>query len=126
MCFLKSIPVDKLKKLIANGDAARLEIEDGDGNTKDVFPVLHVRAGSSAQWLLSEYDEVQERFFGLCDLGQGFPELGYVALSELDELTDVATPEINGAFEAHARLSTYARVAHSHACIVLNVTPDQT
>ena len=126
MCFLKSIPMDKLKKLIANGDAARTEIEDGDANTKDVFPVLHVRAGASAQWLLSEYDEVQQTFFGLCDLGLGFPEMGYVALSDLDELTGVATPEINGAFEAHARLSTYAKAAHNRECIVLNVTPDET
>ena len=80
----------------------------------------------SAQWLLSEYDDDQETFFGLCDLGQGFPELGYVALADFDELTGYATPEINGAFKASARLSTYVEAARLYQHIVLEVKPDQT
>jgi hypothetical protein len=34
-------------------------------------------------WLLSEIDE-NNTFFGLCDLGFGTPELGYVTLEELE------------------------------------------
>ena len=37
----------------------------------------------SATWLISEIDDDGDLLFGLCDLGMGFPELGYVALSEL-------------------------------------------
>jgi hypothetical protein len=33
-----------------------------------------------------ERDGGDWRFFGLCDLGQGFPELGYVQLSELQSV----------------------------------------
>ena len=36
-------------------------------------------------WLISEMDE-QGIMFGLCDLGMGSPELGYVALQELEEV----------------------------------------
>lgn len=37
----------------------------------------------AATWLLSEYDADNQVFFGLCDLGMGSPELGYVSLAEL-------------------------------------------
>jgi hypothetical protein len=41
----------------------------------------------SATWLLSESDpDDPDRLFGLCDLGFGFPELGYVSLAEITEL----------------------------------------
>mgnify|MGYP003981940031 FL=1 len=36
-------------------------------------------------WLISEMDE-RGIMFGLCDLGIGSPELGYVALQELEEV----------------------------------------
>ena len=44
----------------------------------DFVPVLKLFAGS-ATWLLTELDE-DNVFFGLCDLGMGFPELGSVSL----------------------------------------------
>lgn len=41
----------------------------------------------SATWLLSESDpDDPDRLFGLCDLGLGFPELGYVSLAEIIEV----------------------------------------
>jgi hypothetical protein len=41
----------------------------------------------SARWLLSELDpDNLDRAFGLCDLGLGFPELGYVSIRELSTL----------------------------------------
>ena len=36
-------------------------------------------------WLISEYDPKNEMMFGLCDLGAGCPELGYVDFKELKE-----------------------------------------
>jgi len=39
---------------------------------------------AGATWLLTEIDpDDADHAFGLCDLGQGFPELGYVSLAEL-------------------------------------------
>jgi hypothetical protein len=38
----------------------------------------------TATWLISELDpDDPDRLFGLCDLGLGSPELGYVSLAEL-------------------------------------------
>lgn len=40
-------------------------------------------------WFITEGEREENgnwRFFGLCDLGQGFPELGYVLLSELEAI----------------------------------------
>jgi hypothetical protein len=40
-----------------------------------------------ATWLLTESDpDEPDRLFGLCDLGFGEPELGYVLRSEIDEV----------------------------------------
>ena len=39
----------------------------------------------AATWLISEIDD-ENMMFGLCDLGQGFPELGYVHLQDLMSL----------------------------------------
>ena len=42
---------------------------------------------ANATWLLTELDpEEPDRAFGLCDLGLGYPELGYVSLTELEGL----------------------------------------
>lgn len=41
----------------------------------------------SATWLISEMDpEDHNMLFGLCDLGHGFPELGWVYLPELEAI----------------------------------------
>lgn len=37
----------------------------------------------SATWLFSELDADGDSLFGLCDLGMGFPELGYASLAEI-------------------------------------------
>ena len=40
----------------------------------------------SATWLLSEFNEGTGLFFGLCDMGFGYPELGYVSLEEIESV----------------------------------------
>ena len=39
-----------------------------------------------ATWLITEYNEGTGLFFGLCDLGFGYPELGYVSLEEIESV----------------------------------------
>ena len=48
-------------------------------------PVVKFFGGGAGTWLISEMDE-DEIMFGLCDLGMGCPELGYVSLAELKEV----------------------------------------
>ena len=55
-----------------------------------IYPVvkLFVCVGGNATWLLTELDPETNIAFGLCDLGHGFPELGYVDLTELEDTMD--------------------------------------
>ena len=42
---------------------------------------------ANATWIISDLDQDdQDTLFGLCDLGLGEPELGYVLLSDLEEI----------------------------------------
>ncbi len=47
-------------------------------------PIVKLFGGSACTWLISEMDpEDDDQLFGLCDLGFGCPEFGYVSASEL-------------------------------------------
>ena len=63
----------------------KLFIDNGDDlfNTKPVVKLFTPDA--AATWLLVSVDE-DDIAFGLCDLGLGFPELGYVSLREITEV----------------------------------------
>ena len=51
----------------------------------------------SSTWLIHSMDPHDEdTLFGLCDHGFGFPELGYVSLSELQEVRPKVRIIING------------------------------
>jgi len=52
---------------------------------KDYKPEVKLFGGSSCTWLLSELNPKTMEAFGLCDLGMGTPEYGYVNLNELLE-----------------------------------------
>src|SRR5258708_24805738 len=75
------------RQLLANG-AANAQRSQRDGRTEDFKPVVKLFCPwGGATWLLTELDpEEPDHAFGLCDLGQGFPELGRVSLKELDAL----------------------------------------
>ena len=47
--------------------------------------VKYFTPDGSATWYLSEYFPEDDVFYGYCDLGNGFPELGYVSRTELRE-----------------------------------------
>ncbi len=51
-------------------------------NDRDHFPVVKLfTPDAAATWLISEADpDDPDRLFGLCDLGLGYPELGYALL----------------------------------------------
>lgn len=69
------VPADALAKLL----------ENGANRDQDHPPVVKLfTPDGGATWLLSEIDpEDPDIAYGLCDLGQGFPELGPVSLTEL-------------------------------------------
>lgn len=56
-----------------------------DADHQPVVKLFTPDAG--ATWLLTECDpDEPDRLFGLCDLGLGCPELGYVSLAEIMEV----------------------------------------
>lgn len=66
-------------KLRKNGNP-----ENRDQNHIPVVKFFTPDAG--ATWLISEMDEDGDTMFGLCDLGSGYPELGYVSFRELQSI----------------------------------------
>jgi hypothetical protein len=64
-------------------------------------------------WLLTELHPETNIAYGLCDLGVGSPELGYVDLDELEKLaaTEGFEIEVDLHFDTHIRLSQYAELA---------------
>ena len=70
-------------KLIENFiEQEKKMVEDGD--SIDFKPVVKFfNPCGAATWLITEMDPDTNIMFGLCDLGFGTPELGYVSLDEL-------------------------------------------
>jgi hypothetical protein len=95
--------------LIANGVLAARGVEH------DPFPVVKLfTPDAGATWLLTELDpEDPDIAFGLCDLGMGCPELGYVSIAELQSARgQLGLPvERDLHFEADKPLSHYAAIA---------------
>lgn len=59
----------------------------GDGNFDPEPVVKFFTPSAGATWLITEMVEHDpDTLYGLCDLGLGEPELGYVTLSELQSL----------------------------------------
>ena len=49
--------------------------------------VKYFTPDANATWYFSEYSPEHDAFYGYCDLGHGYPELGYASRTELRELT---------------------------------------
>lgn len=102
---------DQHEALLANGWRAAA------GADIDPHPVVKLfTPDANATWLLTELDPGEPDLgFGLCDLGLGFPELGYVSLSELRALRGpLGLPvEADQGFVADRPLSNYAAVAQA-------------
>ena len=92
----------------------------GSDETPDHRPVVKFfNPCGAATWLISEMED-DGRMYGLCDLGFGTPELGYVML---DELTSIRLKfglriERDMHFKADKPLSEYATEAREQGRIV--------
>jgi hypothetical protein len=103
-------------RMLANWRRGCELAEAGRDGEHDPRPVLKLfNPCGAATWLLTEFlpDEDGELAFGLCDVGHGSPELGYVSL---EELASVRLPyglyiERDIHFNAKKPLSEYAAEA---------------
>lgn len=96
-------------QLLANG---RQSLDNDDFDPPPVVKLFTPDAG--ATWLLTEIDpDDHDHAFGLCDLGQGFPELGYVSLAELQTVRGPFGLHVERDlhFTASKPISAYAREA---------------
>jgi hypothetical protein len=112
----KLITDEQRALLLANGQQS-LEHEGFD--PAPVVKLFTPDAG--ATWLLTEIDPADhDHAFGLCDLGHGFPEMGWVSLDELASVRGrLGLPvERDLHFKADKRLSGYAREARLAGRIV--------
>jgi hypothetical protein len=111
---------EQVRRLVANGRASR-EFEARD-ELFDPLPVVKLfTPDAGATWLLSEIDPDDPTIaFGLCDLGQGYPELGCVSLDTLACLRGpLRLPiEQDVGFQATRPLSAYAASARLAGRIV--------
>ncbi len=95
--------------------------ENANRPDDDHFPAVKFfdPCGAST-WLFTELAEDGDSLFGLCDLGIGFPELGYASLGEITKLRGVLGLPIerDRYFWAAAPLSIYAEAARAAGGIV--------
>jgi hypothetical protein len=109
------------KELLTIEDRVRLLV-NAIADDRDPAPVLKLfTPDAAATWLVSEVDpDDPDRLFGLCDLGLGFAELGYVSLAELSDLRGpLGLPvERDLHFAADKPLSAYAAEARARGRIV--------
>ena len=97
-------------KLITEEIKTKLASNKGDANIDKPYLKLFSPTGA-ATWLITEIVD-EDTLFGLCDLGMGFPELGYVSLQELESV------ELPMYFTPDKTLKEYASVAREHSRIV--------
>ena len=103
-------------KMMENG------IESQENHACNHWPVVKLfTPDAGCTWLLSELDpEEPDIAFGLCDLGLGFPELGYVSISEIARLRgSLGLPvERELGFKATKSLLEYSKDARNAGRIV--------
>jgi hypothetical protein len=89
---------------------------------RDAPPVVKLfTPDANATWLIVESDiDDPDRLFGLCDLGLGHPELGYVSLAEIKQVKGrLGLPvERDISFVADKPISAYAEEARIKGRIV--------
>ena len=121
-----------MEQLTENGRRDFQAIAYGDGGTSDHAPVVKLfTPDGEATWLLTalEFDTSDDgkeviatgRAFGLCDLGMGFPELGYVDIADLQAVRGGLglSVERDRYFTADKPLSEYAKKAREEGRITV-------
>lgn len=117
---MKLITESLTEKLLANGRAQRSAMDKG-GDALDFKPVVKLfTPDAQCTWLLTELDPDDGLAFGLCDLGMGEPELGYVSIAELASVRGKLGLRIerDRHFEADKTISAYAVEARATGHIV--------
>ena len=111
-------------KLITKEIKTKLASNKGDANVDKPYLKLFSPTGA-ATWLITEIVD-EDTLYGLCDLGMGFPELGYVSLQELEsiELPFGLKIERDMYFTPDKTLSEYTELARQHQRIVMNESTD--
>jgi Protein of unknown function (DUF2958) len=105
----KLITDDQRAQLLANG---RQSLEQENFDPGPVVKLFTPDAG--ATWLLTEIDpDDHDHAFGLCDLGLGYPELGWVSLTEIAAVRGRLRLKVERDlhFKPEKLISTYAREA---------------
>lgn len=109
-----------MSRLIPDDLRAQL-LKNGDDPEQDHLPVVKLfNPTGAATWLLTEMlPHNPDLLFGLCDLGMGTPELGYVSLSELEAVKGRLGLGIERDlyFAARFPLSVYAEAARAAGSI---------
>ena len=107
------------EQLIANCQAqiVRMDSREPDIDFKPVVKLFTPDA--QCTWLLTELG-LDDIAYGLCDLGLGSPEVGFVSMHEIRDLRGpLGLPvERDEHFEADKTLSVYATEARAHGRIV--------
>jgi hypothetical protein len=102
-------------------DRVRLLVNAINDET-DHHPVVKLfLPGTGTTWLITECDpDSPNQLFGLCDLGLGHPELGYVSLAEIMEVRGRLglSVERDASFVADKPISAYAEEARIRGRIV--------
>ena len=107
------------EQIIANCQAQIVRMDAGDPDI-DFKPVVKLfTPDAQCTWLLTELGN-DDIAFGLCDLGLGMPELGFVCMREIRELRGpLGLPvERDLHFDANKTLSAYAEDARAQGRIV--------
>ncbi|MDO4644040.1 MAG: DUF2958 domain-containing protein, partial [Cardiobacteriaceae bacterium] len=123
---MNTITTSHIETLFTPEQLAALQQNHRESRRKghDPQPIVHLRIpGNSCQWLITEIDE-DNICFGLCDLGMGFPELGYISLDEILDCTNALYCEPR--FRAKAPLSKYTEKARAASQIVVDWDDDET
>ena len=106
----KMIPENLIEIMIHNYQ----EVQNDLGKDHEPVVKLHSKYGK-AIWLLSELDAANNIAFGLCDLGQGTPELSYVSIEHLESIKHarlkVRMVETDPKFEGKYPMSVYKAAA---------------
>lgn len=105
---------EQYEQLIKNGSP--------ENQYNDHYPVIKIfMPGTGCTWLITELNpKTPSIAFGLCDLGMGFPELGYVDLEEISQVKNRLGLGIEADlyFKAKFPISVYARAAYEMETIV--------
>ncbi|PSH61727.1 transposase [Phyllobacterium brassicacearum] len=110
---------EQLAQMVKNYRINAARSEEGSAPV-DFKPVVKLFMPTGrATWLLTEYDPDFGIFFGLCDLGFGFPELGNVALEELQSVVGPfgLKADRDTSFQAAMTLAKYAEEARRNGGI---------